>query len=83
MNTTPFDPARALCPHCAGTGLCLHATLATDHSHQWLQCDTCGKGVPAVIDLDFDPQAHRPVCAACAGSGFLRRHYHDTAPAGA
>ena len=73
MKTTPFDAAATTpCPHCNGTGLCAQAAILSNHSHQWLECDDCGKGIPAVIDIDFDAETHRPVCSLCAGTGLLR-----------
>jgi hypothetical protein len=72
MSTKAFIPSASRCPHCAGTGLCAQATITTDHSHQWLECETCGKGIPAVVDNDFDTHTHRPVCSLCCGTGIAR-----------
>ena len=72
MKTFTFDTFATPCPHCAGTGLCPHGTITTDHAHQWLECDECGKGIPAVVGGDFASATHRPVCSHCAGKGVLR-----------
>ncbi|HWW00902.1 MAG TPA: hypothetical protein VNZ64_14495 [Candidatus Acidoferrum sp.] len=72
MKTITFDTAVDPCPHCAGTGLCLHGTITSNHSHQWLDCDDCGKGIPAVVAADFDDATHRPVCSHCNGTGVAR-----------
>jgi hypothetical protein len=72
MKTSTFDSANTLCPHCAGTGLCQTGTIISNHSHQWLECEECGKGIPTVVGADFDDATHRPVCAQCAGKGVVR-----------
>ena len=71
MRISTFDSAADLCPHCAGTGLCPTSIIISDHSHQWLECDECGKGIPAVVGAEFDDAAHRPVCIHCAGKGVV------------
>ena len=72
MKTYAFDTATTTCPHCDGTGLCTHGTITTDHAHEWLECETCGKGIPAVVGPEFEEEGHRPVCATCGGKGVIR-----------
>lgn len=68
---TVETPKPASCPHCHGTGLCQGNAIRTDHAHQWLECDLCGKGIPVVAGDDLEDDFHRPVCATCGGKGVI------------
>ncbi|HEV2211694.1 MAG TPA: hypothetical protein VG167_23240 [Verrucomicrobiae bacterium] len=60
-----------VCAHCAGTGTCQRGSYQTDHHHHWLECQYCGKGVPAVVGDDLETEEHRPRCSVCDGRGYL------------
>jgi len=63
-----------VCAHCGGTGLCGQGLLKTNHLHQWIECEHCGKGVPSAVVEKFDDDDQRPVCSVCGGRGFQDEH---------